>query len=216
MAFIAMGAIFFIYPIFAKKVEMLTMRMLWLILFGLMLTPPILRAQCTYLVNEYDEFDSTQIVSVLPLTIGYIIPSAYTEADGEVKMVEEGKLMFSYTENDSLGSFFLTIAALERNFYEIAAGREVMLLLNNGHIIPLLNVPDRGRFDESTNMRLYQHVCVVPIDVFYSLTVHMVEKIRINYKGYKRTITLTREQQTALRKAIRCVGQGAELYPIRP
>ena len=174
------------------------------------------QAQCTYLLNEYDAFDSTQIVSVAPMSIGYLVPSAYTNEDGELKMVEEAKLMFSYTENDSISSFFLTIATLERDFYQIEDGRQIRLMLNNGHIVPLLNVPDRGRFDESTNMRLYNHVCVIPLDVFYSLTVFTIEKIRINYKGFKRTIKLTRDQQAALQEAIRCVGKGAEMYPIRP
>lgn len=175
-----------------------------------------LGAQCTYAINTMDPFDSTQIVSVEPMNIGFVIPSAYVEEDGELKMVEEAKLMFSYTENDSIASFFLTIAALERDFYQISDDQAIMLMLNNGHIIPLLNVPDRGAFDEQTNMRLYNHVCVVPIDVFYSLTYHSIDKIRINYKGYKRTISLTPEQKIALQSAIRCVGQAAELYPIKP
>jgi len=173
-------------------------------------------AQCTYILNEYDAFDSTQIVSVEPMSIGYLVPSAYTNEDGELKMVEEAKLMFSYTENDSISSFFLTIATLERDYYQIEAGRQISLMLNNGHIIPLLNVPDRGRFDESTNMREYNHVCVIPLDVFYSLTVFTIEKIRINYDGFKRTVKLTGDQQAALQDAIRCVGRGAEMYPIRP
>lgn len=173
-------------------------------------------AQCTYVLNEYDAFDSTQIVSVEPMSIGYLVPSAYTDENGDIKMVEEAKLMFSYTENDSISSFFLTIATLERNYYQIEAGRQISLMLNNGHVIPLLNVPDRGRFDEGTNMRMYNHVCVIPLDVFYSLTVFAIEKIRINYKGYKRTLRLTREQQAALQDVIRCVGRGAEMYPIRP
>lgn len=172
--------------------------------------------QCTYLINELDPFDSTQIVSVDPINIGYVIPSAYVEDDGNIRMVEEAKLMFSYTENDSISSFFLTIGALERDFYQIKGEREVVLLLNNGHVIPLMNIPDRGEFNEPTNMRLYNHVCVVPLDVFYSLTYHSIDKIRINYKGYKRTLALTPEQKLAVQDAIRCVGQAAELYPIKP
>lgn len=174
------------------------------------------RSQCTYLVNEFDPFDSTQIVSVEPFNIGYLIPSAYVEEDGNIRMVEEAKLMLSYTENDSISSFFLTIAALERDFFQIKGEREIVLLLNNGHVIPLLNVPDRGAFNSQTNMRLYNHVCVIPLDVYYSLTYHSIDKIRINYKGYKRTLVLTPEQKLAVQDAIRCVGQAAELFPIRP
>lgn len=174
-----------------------------------------LNGQCEFLLLEKDEFDSTVTVATPPLNIGFLMGTDYLEEDG-LKMVEESKLMLSYGENDSIRSFFLTIAAIESDYQEIDWGANILLKLSNDSIIGLYNLPDRGVFDRKINMRIYTHQAIVPIDVYYALIHYEIEKIRIQYKGYKRTITITPNQQKVILKQIRCLGEGAGLYPIKP
>ncbi|HMO40123.1 MAG TPA: hypothetical protein PKC76_10930 [Saprospiraceae bacterium] len=173
-------------------------------------------AQCKLAMKEVDPFDNTLLVAAQPMSIGYKIPSQYTQPDGNLRMIDEGKLLFSYTENDTINSFFLTLGLAEHAYYTVEEGYTVMLLLSNQKVIALYNVPDRGQFNSDINMRIYQHTCVVPLDMFYVLTYLKVEKIRIEYKGYKKTLEILPTQQDAILEAVRCVGEGAGLYPVKP
>lgn len=172
-------------------------------------------AQCEYPIDTIDEFDSTRLVVFKPINIGYMIPSQ-VETDNGPMMIEEAKLMFTFTQNDSLDAFFLTLAVAEREYQPIQKDFNVMLKLSNDQIVGLYNVPDRGTFDRTTNMRVYQHTLVVPLDLFYNLTHHTIEKIRINYRNKKRTITLLPEQQEEVRQAVQCIGEAVALFPIKP
>lgn len=173
-------------------------------------------AQCKLGYDQVDEFDSTRMVSSLPVTCGYLIPSKFETAEGP-KLIEEAKLLFSYAEHDSINSFFMTIAIQEYNYESIDPGFNVLLKLSDStEILALYNTPDAGEFDKTTNMRLYQHTIVIPLDFFNRLTFCYVEKIRIEYKKRKRTLTLSKEQQKELQKAIHCVGQAVDLFPIKP
>jgi hypothetical protein len=176
---------------------------------------PEVKSQCEFLLLDKDEFDSTITVATPPINIGFLMGTDFLEADG-LKMVEEAKLMLSFGENDSIRSFFLTLAAIENEYLEIDQGFNILLKLSNDSIIGLYNFPDRGEFDRKINMRIYRHQAIVPIDVYYSLIHFEIEKIRIQYKGYKRTITITPSQQKRIIKQFRCLGEGAGLYPIKP
>ena len=50
-----------------------------LIIFGLFLTPAILRAQCEYPIDTIDRFDSTRLIVFEPITIGYMVPNQVLE-----------------------------------------------------------------------------------------------------------------------------------------
>lgn len=174
-----------------------------------------LSAQCDIAFDQIDEFDSTRTLSAKPISVGYMIPSKFETMKGP-KLIEEAQILFSYAENDSINSFFMTIAIPEYNYETIETGPNVILRLSDSTVVTLYNVPDSGTFDSNTNMRLYQHTCVVSLDVFNRLTLSTIEKIRIDYKKQKRTLTISKEQQEALRSALRCVGKSAGLYPIKP
>ncbi len=186
-----------------------------LIFFGLFLTTSILRGQCEYPIDTIDRFDSTRLIVFEPITIGYMVPNQVLEEEGP-GLVEEAKVLFIYTENDSINSFFFTFATAERDYHRIETGRTVWLMLSNEQIVELYNIPDRGTFDPKNNMRIYQHTCVVPIDLFYNLTHHTIQMIRINYNGYKKTIKLLPDQQEKVREAVRCIGEAVKLFPIKP
>ncbi len=178
--------------------------------------PAVAGAQCEVALDITDEFDTTRTIVSSVINIGYVIPSEVLTMDGP-KMVEEAKLLFSYSENDTISSFFLTLAMPERDFLVIESGKSnVLLAFSNEQVEGLLNVPDRGEFDPRTNMRLYQHTCVVPLDVFYVMMYQNLEKIRVRYRTYKHTITILPEQQKAIRAAVRCVGEQLGLFPAKP
>lgn len=173
-------------------------------------------AQCKLGYDQIDEFDSTRMVSSLPVSCGYMIPSKFETAEGP-KLIDEAKLLFSYAEHDSINSFFLTIAIQEYNYESIDPGFNVLFKLSDStEILALYNTPDVGEFDKTTNMRLYQHTVIIPLDFFNRLTFCYIEKIRIEYKKRKRTLTLSKEQQKELQKAIHCVGKAVDLFPVKP
>jgi len=172
-------------------------------------------AQCELAFDEYDDFDSTRVVAAEVVSVGYLVPSKFETLDGP-KLVEEAKLLFSFSESDSISSFFLTLAALEYEYFSIQNGTNVMLRLEGGEVLGLYNIPDRGSFDKGTNMRVYLHTCVVPVDMFYKLTNKPVEMIRIEYKSRKRTIKLSKEQQQAFMEAVKCVGLVTPFLPVEP
>lgn len=187
---------------------------LLLLFFGWLTSLASLSGQCEYPIDSVDVFDSTRLVAFKPITIGYLIPSQMETDEGPL-MIEEAKMMFTFTQNDSLDAFFLSLTVAERGYNPIDNGFNVLFKLNNGQIVGLYNVPDRGTFDARTNMRIYQHTLLVPHDVFYNLTHHTVELIRINYRNMKKTIEVHPSQQEKLREAIRCIGEAVGLFPIK-
>ena len=174
----------------------------------------IASGQCDYPIDSIDEFDHTRLVAFAPINIGYLIASEVETEDG-VLPIEEGKMMFTFSENDTLDAFFLTVAVPERNYLPIESGFNLLLKLSNEQVVGLYNFPDKGTFDPGTNMRIYQHTGLVPLDVFYNLTHHTITKIRIRYKTYKKTISLTPEQQEAVREAVRCIGKAVDVFPLQ-
>lgn len=172
-------------------------------------------AQCEYAVDSIDEFDSTRLLSYKPINLGYMIPSQ-VETDAGPMLIEEAKMLFTFTQNDSIDAFFITLAVAEHEYEPISNGFNVKFKLNNEQIVELYNIPDRGTFDPKTNMRIYQHTILVPLDLFYNLTHHTIQRIRIRYKNKKRDIPVLPEQQEQMREAIRCIGEALDLFPIKP
>lgn len=174
-------------------------------------------SQCdSLLIEDVDDFDSTLLVTSLPISIGYMIPSQFETIDG-FKLVEEGKLLISFTENDSIDAFFLTLAVQEREFLKIQSDKNVLLQLSNNQIVGLLNVADKGVFDRSTNMRRYQHTCVVPYDQLFNLSYHTIQQIRIMYDGgYYHDIKLTLEQQEIVKQSINCLAERLNVMVVKP
>ncbi len=171
--------------------------------------------QCTFSINELDEFDSTLIIATPSVNIGYLIASEYLEEDG-IKLIEEAKIILSYGELGNYSNLFLTLVTPERSFSEIEPGTNLLLKLANDTIVGLINYPDRGTFNREINMRIYNHTAIIPIDVFYALVHHPIEKIRINYNNKKRNINITSDQSDEILNHIRCLGEGAGLLPIKP
>ena len=194
-------------------------------------------AQCDLAINEIDDFDSTHTVVTKAINIGYMIPSNFQTVDG-YKMIEEGKIMFTFTQNDTLDAFFIVIALAEREFLTVEEGFNVILkvesptdtvdlgkdvpktdateITTGSDLIGLYTIPDRGSFDRKTNMRIYTHTCVVPLDQVFNLSYVGIEKIRINYKTSKHTITLDKEQRESIKRAVQCVAKAMKLFPSKP
>ncbi|MCB0549396.1 MAG: hypothetical protein KDD19_17605 [Phaeodactylibacter sp.] len=179
--------------------------------------PLLLPAQCKYAIDEVDPFDSTRLVMSQPLSVGNYIPSLFETTKGP-KIIDEAKMVFSHSESDqdSINSFFLTIVAPEYNYHPIEAGKNVLLAFADSTVIALQNFPDRGTFNSDTNMRMYQHTCIVPLDIFYRMTYSEVVAIRIRYDNKKRTILLSKAQQKALKAAVQCVGEAVGFMPNKP
>lgn len=186
-----------------------------LIIFTLLLGCFQLEAQCDLALDEVDDFDSTRVISAAPISIGNIIPSLFETVDGPL-FIDEAKIMFTFSENDSIKSFFITLAIPEYEYQPVEKDYNVYLKLSDGGVVRLYNVPDRGTFDRHTNMRLYQHTIVVPLDLFSRFTFSFIEKIRVAYKFQNRDFEITPEQQKAIREAVQCVGRATELYPVKP
>jgi len=172
--------------------------------------------QCAGLTEEIDPFDSTRVILHKPVNLGGLVASRFALEDGD-KMVEEAKALVSYADNDSLESFFLTLALLEWDYQVLDAGPSVSLLLGNQSVVALETVEDRGTLDSKTNMRRYEAVCVIPVDLFYALHQFKVTKMSVHYRsGHKRTISLFPDQQNRLQVSLRCVGEKAGWLPINP
>jgi hypothetical protein len=181
------------------------------------LSPCFISAQCDLAINEVDAFDSTRVISSAAIHVGNFIPSLYETIDGP-KIIEEAEVLFSFAESDrpdNLKSFFLTVAAPEFKYEAIESGQNVLLALSDSTVIGLHNFPDKGTFDKSTNMRVYQHTAVVPVDTYYRLAFLDIVGIRIRYTNKKRTLFLNKEQQEALKQAILCVGAEAG-FEVKP
>lgn len=187
-------------------------------LLGIWLPMATLSAQCEFIVEDIDFFDSTRLLTSKPVPIGFLIPSMYETIKGP-RLIDEAQAMFSFAESaraDSINSFFLTVLAEEYDFLAIESGQNVLLALEDSTVVGLLNFPDRGTFNPKTNMRLYQHTCVVPIDILYRLSFSKIMMIRIEYENKKKTIILSKEQQKELQKIFRCVGERQGLFKEKP
>lgn len=164
-------------------------------------------AQCKQIaLDTIDEFDSTRLIATKPFNIGYLIATGNVaeNLDGR-ETVEEGKAIFSFGNENNIRSFFLTLGVVERKFYLIDADYNVYLKLKDGQILTLLNVPADGEFDRKIMLWKYVHTCVVPLEYFHALRNGLVEKIRIEYNGYKQTLVLEDKQAQALQDAVKCV-----------
>ena len=191
------------------------MKTYWFALWICLLPTAYTGAQCKVALDEIDPFDSLRTVVSQSVTIGNRVPSKFETADGP-KLIEEAKVLFTYTEKDSIRSFFLVLGIQEWEYHRIDSDYNVLLMLDDGQVIELMNFSDQGVFDPQTNMRLYQHTCLVPIDLFYALTHFKVQKIRINYRTEKRTVEIQPAQQNVLRNAVRCVGERIGMSPVKP
>lgn len=174
-------------------------------------------AQCDSLVIDVvDDFDSTRLISSKPINIGYLVPSQFETIEG-FKMVEEAKVMVTFTQNDTIDAFFMTIAVQERGYKKIDPGERVKLALTNDKIVGLIDFPDKGVFDRTTNMRLYQHVCLVPYDQLFNLSEFGIKKIRITYKeGYYHDIVILPEQQENIKQQLICIAERLEMTLRKP
>lgn len=191
------------------------MKNTWYLFMVLMLWATLAAAQCKPSVDEVDPFDSVRTVAGATVNIGLQVPSLYETVDGP-KLIEEAKLLFAYSEKDSIRSFYLILAVQEWEYQKIDNDYNVMLLLEDEQVIELMNFSDQGVFDATTNMRLYQHTCLIPMDLFFALTHLKIDKIRINYRESKRTLDLNATQQEQFRKTVRCVGEAIGMLRVRP
>lgn len=173
----------------------------------LLVANPSAIAQCKLIaLDTIDEFDTTRLIASKPINIGYLVPTGNVAEDIEGKeTVEEGKAIFSFGNENNIRSFFLTLAVVERKFYMIEADYNVYLKFVDGQIIKLLNVPADGEFERKILMWKYMHTCVVPLEYFHMLRNGLVEKIRIEYNGFKQTLVLEDKQAKALQDAVKCV-----------
>ncbi|RMG88571.1 MAG: hypothetical protein D6714_00465 [Bacteroidetes bacterium] len=173
---------------------------------------------CRIAVNSFDEFDSTRLITTEPVILGYLVPTKNLseELDGKT-VTEEAKAIFTYAEGTNrVRSFFLTLVVTEYEYLNIENGFTVFLKLSNGKIVKLYNVPDSGELNRDIIMWLYQHTCVVPLEVFHLLKNERIEKIRIVYENAKRTIILDEKQQRELQNAIQCVDLILRNSAVRP
>lgn len=162
---------------------------------------------CRIAVNAFDEFDSTRLVTTESLDLGYLVPTQnlVEELDGKT-VTEEAKAIFTYAEGTNrIRSFFLTIVTTEYDYLKIENGENVYLKLTNGKLVKLYNVPDNGELNRDIIMWMYQHTCVVPLEIYHLLKNEKVEKIRINYENSKKTIVLDEKQQIELQQLVLCI-----------
>ncbi len=162
---------------------------------------------CQLALDTYDEFDSTRMIATLPIKIGFLVPTKNIAEDfGGKNLTDEAKVVFSYAESEeNIRSFFLSLVVVEHQFLNIENDFNVFFKLENGQLVNIYNVPDRAELNKEIIMWMYQHTCVIPLEVYHILKNEKVEKIRINYEGYKRTITLEPDQRQALQDAVICV-----------
>lgn len=187
--------------------------LIWLLCFGY----STFYAQCEYVVNGVDSFDSTYNVIMPSISTGLLIPSNFETVDG-IKIVEESKVVFAFSEDDKseVISLFMIIGALEREYLSIDPGENVLLAFADSTVVGLMNYPNKGNFDKSTNMRIYQHTTVLPFDIYYKFLRSDLVGIRIRYKNKKRDIVISPEQSEKIKKYLMCLGEAIGLYPLAP
>ena len=162
---------------------------------------------CYISVDTYDEFDSTRMIATQPIEIGFLVPTKNLAKNlqGE-KVTDEAKAIFSYAEGvNNIRSFFLTLSVVEHKYLKIENGFNVTLKMENGQLVELYNVTDRAELNKDIIMWMFQHTLVIPLEAYHILKNEKVEKIRINYDTYKRTIDLETNQQESLQNAVRCI-----------
>ena len=163
-------------------------------------------SQCKIAMDVTDEFDTTRTIATEPFVLGFLVASGNVTEDLEgQEAVEEAKAIFSFSNEKNIRSFFLTLGVVERKFHMIEPDYNVWLKFVDGPVIKLLNVPDEGEFDRKVLMWKYVHTCVIPLEIFHMMKNGKVEKIRIEYMDYKKTIVLEEKQQTVLQSAVKCV-----------
>lgn len=190
----------------------------WSFVFlGLLLIQSPVIAQCAFAVDELDPFDSTRTVVMPDINVGFIIPSEFETPNG-YKLVEEGKIVFAYTQDDQskIESFFMVLGVLERKYLQIESGENVLLAFADSTIFGLTNHPNSGKFDKATNMRIYQHTLFLPLDVYYKWVQTDLVGIRIRYKNKKRDIIISEKQNAAIREALECIGTAVGFFPLDP
>ncbi|MEM8583765.1 MAG: hypothetical protein AAGF87_05820 [Bacteroidota bacterium] len=177
---------------------------------------PINLPPCDIVSDSIDPFDSLRTVESGQMALGYQMISQYETIDGP-RLIAEAKAAVLYTELDSLSVLFLELELPEYAPHQTANDYNVKLKMSSDTIIGFYTVSDRGTFSRQTNMQHYQHIALVPTDLYYMLTYEQVELIRIEYKsGHRRTLALTPEQQLQLREHFRCVGERVGYYPVSP
>ncbi len=172
-------------------------------------------ADCRIEVDERDPFDSLRTIAAEAINIGYIIPSLYEERKGP-KLIEEAKALPMYSGRDSIRAVFLTLLVPEYHFEVAEKGFFVKVLTDSSEVFALYTIPDEGVFDKTTNMRTYQHTCLLPMDIYYKLTYNRIVRIRIKYRDRERDIELSEKQGESLRASLQCVGLAAGLLPRIP
>lgn len=165
-------------------------------------------------LDTTDEFDTTRLIASKTVNIGYLVPTGnIAENIKGQETVEEGKAIFSFGNENKIRSFFLTLAVVDRKFYLIDNDYNVFVKFTNGQIIRLFNVPSDGEFNNKILMWKYMHTCVVTLEHFFMLRDELVDKIRIEYNGYKQTIVLEEKQAKALQDAVKCVEERLNSTP---
>jgi hypothetical protein len=165
-------------------------------------------SQCKIAIDTLDEFDTSRLIATKPIVLGYLVPTDNAVKDlGGKQYVEEAKAIFSYSDENNIRSFFLTIGVVTRDFYMIDNDYNVLLKFagEEGVIMRLFNVPEKGEYDRDLLLWKYMHTCVVPLEIFHMMKNDRVEKIRINFRNYEHTIILEEKQQIALQDAVKCV-----------
>lgn len=162
---------------------------------------------CLLALDTFDEFDSTRMIATEPIKIGFLVPTKNLAEDfGGKNLTDEAKVVFSYAESEeNVRSFFLSLVVVEHQFLNIENDFNVYFKLESGQLVNVYNVTDRAELNKDIIMWMYQHTLVIPLEIYHILKNEKVEKIRVNYEGFKRTITLEPDQQQALQDAIICV-----------
>ncbi|MEM6396760.1 MAG: hypothetical protein AAF741_10480 [Bacteroidota bacterium] len=171
---------------------------------------------CSIASDSIDPFDSLRTVMSDQIALGFQMISQYETTAGP-RLIAEAQAAVIHTELDSLSVLFLQLELPEYSPQRTANDYNVKFKMASDTIIGFYTVSDRGHFSRQTNMRHYQHLALVPTDLYYMLTYDLVDLIRVDYKsGQQRTIKLNSEQQILLREYFRCVGERVGYYPVSP
>lgn len=179
----------------------------WLFIFSLFMLPSALFSQCEVAIDTLDDFDSTRLIATFPIKLGYVMATRNLTEDLDGKTyTDEAKAVFTYAESeDRIRSFFLTIVMADYDLLKIENDYNILIRFTDGQIIQLYNVPDKPELNRDILMWMYQHTCVIPLEIFHAMKNKTIEKIRINFDNAKRTLVLEEPQQLELQEAVKCV-----------